>query len=104
MLVERAFGQIVGRLLVEHQVEHKLSDRATSRVARVSQPYWSRVHRGVVDPDAADTCAVGARLISGLAVSMPDLLRRAIDEVQALKSAEVERRGDRDGAVVGAAT
>jgi predicted transcriptional regulator len=100
--VERAFGKIVGRRLVEYQEQYKLSDHATARVARVSQSYWSRVHRGVVDPDAADTARVGERLISGLAVSMPDLLRLAIDEVQVLKAAEVRRLRAADGTAVGA--
>lgn len=91
MLVERAFGQIVGRKLLEHQEAHELSDEATARLARVSQSYWWRVRRGLVDPEAREASTVGARLLDGLAVSMPDLLREAIDEVQALKAEAVER-------------
>jgi hypothetical protein len=99
VLVERAFGKIIGRRLFEYQQSRRLSDVAVSGLGRVTPSYWLRVRRGVQQPGAADTSEVGERLISGLAVSMPDLLRSAIDEVQEMKAAELERlRGDAVGA------
>jgi hypothetical protein len=83
VMLERAFGVIVARLLGEYQSAHRISDDTTSRLARVSQSYWCRVRTGSAAP--------GERLISGLAVSMPDLLRSAIDEVQELKGEEIAR-------------
>src|SRR3954451_4073877 len=82
MGLDHTFGAIVGRRLREHQLSHRprpLSDGAVAALAQVSQSYWVRVRQGET--------GVGLRLISGLAVSMPDLLRAAIDEIQALAHA-----------------
>ena len=83
VLLERAFVVIVARMLGEYQTARGISDDTTARHTRVSQSYWFRVRTGAAAP--------GERLISGLAVSMPDLLRSAIDEVQELKRVEIER-------------
>ena len=81
--LERALAAIVARRLGEYQASRSISDETTGRLARVSQSYWQRVRTGSAGP--------GERLISGLAVSMPDLLRSAIDEVQELRREEVTR-------------
>lgn len=83
MLLARSFGVIVARRLGEYQAVHRISDDTTARIARVSQSYWHRVRTGEAAP--------GERLISGLAVSMPELMHAAIDEVQELKRQEVAR-------------
>lgn len=82
MLVERAFARVAARKLAEFQAARGISDDVTARHARVSQSYWCRVRMGAAAP--------GVRLISGLAASMPDLLRSAIDEVQELRRIEIE--------------
>jgi hypothetical protein len=104
VLVERAFGQIVARRLAEYQHKHNLSDVATAGLARVKQPYWTRVRNGLAEREPPPGARAGERLISALAVSMPDLLHGAIDEVQVLKSAEIERLRASSGEAVGAPT
>src|SRR5439155_26808936 len=82
----RAVRAIVARRPRAHQVNHAprpLSDGAVAALARVSQSYWARVRQG--------EASVGLRLISGLAVSMPELLRAAIEEIQQLRRSELER-------------
>src|SRR5687768_15701768 len=91
MPIERVFAKIVGRRLVEYQEAHRLSDHSVGRLVRVSQPYWTRVRRGVREPAADGTSGVGELLISALAVVLPDLLHASIDEVQELKAVEIER-------------
>jgi hypothetical protein len=86
--VERVFGVIVRRLLLQHQSQHRpepLSDVVMSKVLGVSQPHWQRIRSG--------GHGAGGRVISAAAVAMPDVLRAAIDEVQILKAAEAEPAG-----------
>jgi len=95
VLLERAFGVIVARRLREYQAVHGLSDVSVARLARVSQSYWYRVR-------SDDRVSAGDRLMCGLAVAHPDLLRAAIDEVQVMKRDELARlrAGDAAGAGV----
>lgn len=76
LVLDRAFASIVARRLGEYQARQRWSDDRTAQLARVSQSYWWRVRNGEV--------GAGTQLISGLAVSMPELLHAAIDEVQTL--------------------